>query len=176
MKFNHINKTSSLRKSFGFTLVELLVVMVIVASLSAISFGIFFKLRDGSKVKETELLLKNISTNMEAVKAETGVPFPISNSATDDLVKYLTGDEDYFSAEGYQYFDNMKPAMPVLLEDGAQSKFVNDQGQLVDSWQREIEYIHNDFQTGGIKNNYENGFDLKSQGLDPDKDTDDIEL
>ena len=147
--------------------------MVIIASLASIGFGIFFKLREGSKEKETTLLLKNISSQMESIKAETSIPYPISSGDTTDLVKYLTGDQTYFDGQGSRF--DVKPAMPGLLEGGAQHKFIKGD-KLVDSWKRDIIYIHKSDEEGGEKNNYEGGIDLKSEGIDPDITEDDIEL
>lgn len=145
----------------GFTLIELLVVMAIIATLAAIGFGVFYKARNSSKEKETRVLLGNIKSNFEAVKAETGVAYPDNDT---DLIKYLTGDSSYFTTG----FD-VKPAMPSLLEGNAGFKFVKD-GKLVDSWKREIEYTVGKDEDGDLL------ITLKSKGIDKDKPEDDIEV
>ncbi len=160
----------------GFTLIELLVVMFIIASLAAISFGIFFKMKDGANEKETKVLIKDIASNMEACREETGVPYPAGTGNTTDLVNYLTGDPTY--QEFQDILNNtgieVKPFMPSFLEDSGSKFIVN--GEIVDSWKRNIEYTHDITTRTGTKNNFENGFDLKSTGLDELKDEDDIEL
>ncbi len=174
MKTTYLTTLSKRRHKFGFTLVELLVVMFIIAALASIGAGVFFKLRGSAKEKETTIFMKSIATNMETVKLETGVPYPISTGDTDDLLKYLTGNDNYFSLVDPDNTYNVKPAMVDLLPEGSQSKFVDGDavenswtsGKLIDSWQQDITYINNGSLVGGDINNFEGGFDLKSTGKD----------
>ncbi len=187
MKFS--NKKHILVKKPGFTLIELIVVMFIIASLSAIGFGVFFNLREGAKEDTTAVLLNELAHNMEArsaagvsqaqrgrVNITGGLIYPKGDGGDDstiNLALYVSGD---FNGDGkldeLDRLDNngnsVIPIMSKFLKKDPSKASLDKDGRIVDAWRRPIRYIHklkNGVATGDY-NNFDNSFDLLSAGID----------
>jgi len=159
---NQTNRYLS-KKSLGFTLIEILVVMAIVGTLAAIGLGVFSRLRDSSRTTSTEVFLTSLRSNMESVRSETGIPYPTS---PENILSYLNDTEEF---GGLDY--SVKPFMPSLLKGNSNSKFVDDESDtLIDAWGEEIVFENDLDKYPG------SGLYFRSTGVDIDKDEDDIEV
>ncbi len=156
----------------GFTLIEILVVIAIIATLATIGFGVFFKVQNSSKAKLTKALLHEISTAMDARAADisadqrsalgiTGL-YPDgdgSDNSTKLLVQFIIAD---FDGDG-KVDENFKTTMSKLVPSSPSSrKFVTKEGVIIDSWHTPLHYTF-----PGVLSGVEDGFDLVSAG--PDK-------
>ena len=84
----------NLRKNDGFTLIELMIVVVIIGILSAIAIPKFTSVSNGAKQAEAEPILKQICSLAETVQLKDGA-WPANLAAipqfVDPAAKYFTG-------------------------------------------------------------------------------------
>jgi len=157
----------------GFTLVEMLVVIAIIALVSAIGYGTFIKLRENTRINATELIIEAVASAMDArssnitsaqraaVSIPSGQTFHSgdgSETSTNDLIAYLSGDfgvEDEVASVLPQVDVNTAGTANSYLED------VNGQLLIVDSWGTPLRYTF-----PGTHNTHDDGFDLESAGPD----------
>ena len=168
----------------GFTLIEILVVITIISTLSAIGFGTFLKLRENARGKETTIIINAVATAMQSrsnnitstqrstAGVGSGQTYPIgdgSDGSTTLLINYISGDFD--GAGGVD--DGVTSELPQVDIDSADnSSFIkqeNGNWVIVDGWGVQLRYTYDG--TSGEHNTYDDGFDLESAGPDNDFDT-----
>ena len=157
----------------GFTLIEVLVVMAIVASLSGIGFSVFFSANKTAKENETRVILKAVSSAMDsrsvdisstqrtAIGITAGRTFPDGDntiSSSEKLVFYISGD---FDGDG-NIDDGAKTKMPeIVAGESGKGSYLDADERIVDSWDTPIRYTF-----PGVYHTEDDGFDLQSAGAD----------
>lgn len=176
--------TSSPAVRKGFTLIEVLVVMAIIASLAGIGFGVFFKMNRSAREGETRTMLEAIATAMEARAADIsstqrddlglpdGARYPLGNGdddSSENLIYYISGD---FDSDG-EVDEDAETKLPELVIGGGEgSSYLKEVGgnwRIVDAWKIPIRYTYK-LVGGEYTGEYHSeidGFDLESAG--PDK-------
>lgn len=172
----------SQRDRAGFTLIEILVVITIIAVLASIGFGTYMLVNRTAAEKSCKILIENVGMQLEkrvnqqftaeeralleAGVLDTDGVFPAgdgSATSTKNLVALIAGD---FDNDG-TVDDDQKPLISEIDPKYAgRGRLVRD-GLLVDPWNRPMYYRY-----PGEKNNMENGFDLWSAGPDGKTSTD----
>lgn len=173
--------TSSIRVRSGFTLIEILAVIVIIAVLAAIGYGTFMLVNKSAAEKNCKMLIENICSQLEQRAGEIsdedrGIlgslldadgQFPAgdgSESSTKNLVAFLAGDYDNNGTVD----ENRSPMLTEIdPEYTGRGRLVKD-GLLMDPWGSPMYYEY-----PGQKNNMENGYDLWSAGPDKEEGTKD---
>jgi len=112
------------RKDKGFTLVELMVVIIILAVLTGIAIPSYLALRNRARIQATRAEMQNIATAIAVYEADTGL-FPIGDDIG-DLAGLLEAGADPYMANvplvdawdaAYDY-DSVAGASYVLLSTG----------------------------------------------------------
>lgn len=157
----------------GFTLIEVIVVMAIIASLAAIGFGVFFQMNNSAREKETAVIINTIASAMDARAADisaeqrdlvgivAGFTYPSGDgteNSTIDLVRYIAGDFDGDGATDQGADTKMSN---LLAQESGKSSLLDEQGRIIDSWKTPIRYTF-----PGNYHNEDDGFDLESAGPD----------
>lgn len=155
---SQIHASSASRK--GFTLVELLVVLAIIATLAAISFGLVSKYLDKGRQTESHLLATQVAKACEDFKVDYGF-FPKSSSqqadkyfpldsSQKDFILALTGESDEQNTTQQRYLD-AKTAKNNQF-NGIKVDASDNPIAVVDSWGNPIYVaIDYDFKTDGMK-------------------------
>ena len=170
------NKQHTYHKN-GFTLVEILVVIAIIATLTAIGYGTFLKLQESARENATELILNDVSRAMESrannitsdQRTLLGLPngdtYPMGggdNLSTTALVNYISGDYD---GDGVIDPGVTTESPQIVAESAANGSYLKDESGawvITDSWGTPLRYTF-----PGVHNSHDDGFDLVSAG--PDK-------
>ncbi|MFC5049537.1 prepilin-type N-terminal cleavage/methylation domain-containing protein [Rubritalea spongiae] len=174
----------------GFSMVEVLAVMVILAILGSIGFGTYMLVNRNARVTQAELMIENLSTSLEnrvnerftgdsldALEA-SGIldgdsQYPSgdgSDGSSQNLYAFLSGD---FKANGSYDAGEIEPAFPEMDPNyQGKGKYLNDDLEIIDPWRTPIRYkFHIDGED--LNNNVEGGFDIWSAGPDLEFDTED---
>lgn len=167
----------------GFSLVELLAVMVIIAVLASFGFGTYMLVNKNARVTQAKVMIENLTAAIEARSGqdfsatdlndlsailESGTRYPKgdgSDTSTDGLYAYLSGDYD---SDGEVDDDRNPMFSEIDPQYDGKGKYLNAAKLIVDPWQTPLRY-----EFPGAKNNVEEGFDLWSAGPDKEFDTDD---
>lgn len=167
----------------GFSMIEMLVVVAIIAVLAGMGFGTFMLVGKNAKISQAELMIENVSSSLEArlsegfskseladlgdvLDARSNMPTGSGGkNSTRGLYRILSGD---FNNDG-RIDEGVEPAFPEIdPEYEGAGRYVNDDRLLIDPWRQPLRY-----QYPGINNNVEDGFDIWSAGPDGEFDTDD---
>jgi len=170
---------SSLSKQ-GFTIIEVIVVMAIIITLSGIGFGVFFKMNENARASQTQVIIDSVAAAMEGRSLDItrdqrdtlglASTFPSGaggDDSTVDLVSYISGD---FDGDG-ETDDGVETKLPQLVandSDSNQDSYLDDDGRIVDGWGNPIQYTF-----PGDYHNEDDGFDLVSAGPDEEFGTED---
>ncbi len=148
----------------GFTLVELLVTIAIIAILSALGVGAYVMVSAGLKKSRTETAITQIATTLENLHSKFGY-YPMPNAAgqlqlgTLSSVEALTPDKIDFGGS-YPGAFRKSFADSISLEDLKRiCVIVNDKIVIADNWERPLRY-----RVPGAVNTHT--FDLDSAGPD----------
>lgn len=147
----------------GFTIIELLAVIAIIAILSGLSFGTFLLVNRNANEKKTRVIIENVSLHLDAYVNEGEGPYPDGNGgagSTEEIVKILSGGE---------ITDNdRKPRIPQADPEytgkGKMVQQINGKWVLVDGFGNEM--LYRGPNSSSRVNNMENGYDLWSIGAD----------
>lgn len=186
---NRIMKISkNYQKRAGFSMVEVLAVIMILAVLGSIGFGTFMLVNRNARVTQAEVMIENLTSQLEIRSKENftdeqiqemsdilepGTFMPSgdgSSTSSENLYAYLSGD---FDSNGIYEDGEGEPVIPELDPNyQGKGRYVNDRQELVDPWKTPIRY---EFDPDGIQlnNNVEGGFDIWSAGPDKEFDTED---
>jgi prepilin-type N-terminal cleavage/methylation domain-containing protein len=154
-------KTNTRKKLGGFTLVEILVVIAIIASLAGVSLVAYNTLYLSGQDTATEARIKLMSSEIEAIVLEfpdelTG-NFDGGETSTLEIYKLLSGDSNG-APDGVISGQEISGPMSGDLIG---SKWVNSSYMLVDAWKKPLRFRR----TGG-KGEKHHYFDLWSVGQD----------
>ncbi|MEO1856056.1 MAG: prepilin-type N-terminal cleavage/methylation domain-containing protein [Rubritalea sp.] len=165
----------------GFTIIEILTVIVILAILGGIGFGTYITVIRQSKTSQTEVMIENISSMLEA-RVNQGFSkddLDDLNGIIDSSTLYPTGDGSDTSSENLyavlsgdytltgKVDDDRQPMFPQIdPEYAGKGKYVNKDRLLIDPWQRPLRYEYDASGATQLHNNVENGFDVWSLGPD----------
>lgn len=135
----------------GFTLIELIMVVAIIAILASLTIGGLRYYDEKTKYSRTEVLIKSIESALEEYKRDNG-SYPASTGNSRVLFTALYGDGTNV------YLDTLNPSFT------GKKRNVSDSSPyyIVDSWGNEIRYRHD----AGVSNmaNPPHDFDLNSRG------------
>ena len=150
----------------GFTLIEVLIVMAIIAVLAALSIGGFQYVRDKQKFSSAELQIGLLSKALEEYKLDNG-EYPDVTS-TNELFQALYWDTDD-DGTGADTDDDQKIYVAELNPGNNSQKWISGTGStatIIDPWGQE--YIYRIGSDASARNP---DFDLLSTGPDEDETT-----
>ena len=171
----------------GFTLVEILVVMAIIAALMSISFVAFNAVVKNTREKNTKLRIDAIEASLADYLDDRTNVLPAGDGGTnsttvaagaadaaDGLYEILTGDWNRNWKIDDDEVGRMVELVPTVFTDEAktipdvQSSFVHvdKDGVLYDDFTQPLRYYHDVANNRGAKNYFEKGYDLWSGGQD----------
>jgi len=166
----------------GFSLVEMLVVIAILAVLGGFGFGTYMLVNKQAKVEQAAMMIEQLSSSLEVRGNQPfskldlddlqgvlsiGSRYPDgdgSRTSTTGLLALLSGDYD----SSGRIDDARSPMFPQIDPDyQGKGKYAMD-GLIVDPWLNPLRY-----EFPGYNNNVEDGFDIWSAGPDGVFDTED---
>ncbi len=161
----------------GFTLVELMVVMAIIATLASISLVAFNAVVRNAREKNTKLRIEAIEASLiEYLGDDVTNVLPAGDGSTNpsELYEVLTGDLNKNWKIDDDEFGRMIELIPTIFTDAAETipyidssyVHVDKDGVLYDDFGQVLRYYHDVATNRGAKNYFENGFDLWSAGQD----------
>lgn len=114
-----------MKKTAGFTMVELIVVIAIIGILSSIIYVSFDGVRDDAKNRAMETELKEMQLALEVYRSQNG-EYPDANTATGLCSSSGGGIDAGLSnasnlCDGYEYIDNFEPDFIARLPRGSDS-------------------------------------------------------
>lgn len=159
----------------GFTIIELLAVITIIAILAGLGFGTYILVNRNAASKQTEVIVESATLHLGAYVDEGAGVLPNGEGgpgSTEPLVEILAG--------GPESDLDREPRIPEADYDftgkGKIVKKIDGRWVLIDGFGNEMYYRGPN--SAGLMNNVDNGFDLWSKGADngeaDESDKDDI--
>lgn len=111
------NPQVALRWAAGFTLIELLTVIIIIAILSGIGLTVAVSLQRGSKVRQTEDILRSLDGIIsEVMTARQGNPSAFYATEAGDQYPLVDGASDGLGTDPATNLSRIQPSLPLFLE------------------------------------------------------------
>lgn len=147
----HFNQRAQGRARAGFTLIEIIAVIMIIGILSVLLLSNLWGANEGARAESTRTLILQLQTAANSYEIETG-DYPPSHFATDEAANegVNVGIEAFVAAlfsNGYEAFEALTDDQLENVDGDSATKPVSDLGrqlfEAVDAWGNPIAYIHN---------------------------------
>lgn len=146
----------------GFTLMEMLIVITIIAALSSVGMIVFNQAGDRVKYKKAETQVALIGAALDSYKLDYGY-YPVSNSAAANSVPLFQELGGYDTTGA---IDNTKENYLDMIDPNNSAKMVDANNNVIDPWGNPFHYL--DAASNTTTNNPD--FDLWSTGKDGNDD------
>lgn len=115
-----MNKKSVLRNQRGFTLIEIIAVLVILGILAAVAVPKYLDMMDEARVSSAQLAVGEIKGRLSAAQAKYMVANSGAAPTSAQLFTYATGDDGYKSADkladvGADYAATVETGKPIKI-------------------------------------------------------------
>lgn len=170
-------KITQRQRRSGFTLMELLVVMAIIATLAGISFAAYRGILIGARQKQTVIIIQSISDAMDQ-RWSDGVPFTTASGSQSGEYPFPSDGNAGVASSAlllealrnkYEVKNNGGIAYLPEVDTPKNRKYLGQEGAktvMLDGFGKPLRYRFNGNTGKGKMNNFVGGFDLWSVGPD----------